>query len=986
MGTRSQVEKARLIGHRRSAILAAFLLLLLVGTQLAIPRASAATGPSQAAQAGWWNDAYQFRRSLTIANNAHTPLVNQTVLVHLTFPANDVEDPFSDVRLVNSSGAEVPSVILAPQYSGTSLKSSYLLFLANLGPNSNSTYFVYYGSAFQPAPSYRTTSALTSVGNNLVGATMVGLSLDSTQVRLSFGTVDSESIASKVSYVGQGGANEYGPSSFSKAPFSHDSGMLLGGDLNPQTNVTYDVQQAGQLQLTRILVITPRTALTIDAVSNEGATAVGNVNLTSIVGLAGLAALGTSRSVYNDSSSLLYTSNPDAYFAVRQSTRPSSFGLGTAAAVTGAASAGAFSGAASYTLASAAGFTWNLGSLGPSGVTWVSSAWGVASDIQQIGSVLPNQPLGAVLGQVEVLPVATPTARSLWSASVTLTNVPVSPTGLVLPFGVGGGRLIPAATTVSGTYEYSVPPPPQLNSNVWTDSSSSTGNATAFASSSYYAFDIGENAQRLAGNVPNGNSSVTDSVISQSGFAFGGSNAMLEVKYKAFQSVSAGSLSNQDFFISADIDPTLTGNFSQSILLPVSGSSTTIPATGCVRTGPNAPPLENVTSAALLIGDGTWRTLSLRLPSTLPTGGFNVMFRLCLTTSPGFSGQLDLEVASVGVVLGGQASAVLQTGFSDVSPELTVSYLPEALSMASVGTVANLTITQLFMMNASVGWQDGSTFAGSIAAPLGLTLNDTSLARYATIGPPALDGVLVGSAVANFADSGKINGVNGTASPGSGVAMLGYGGPTNVSSGSQFTVGLKAQTVDVSVLDQNRAGVAGVQVVPIVDGKGLPVTAVTNPSGVAVVRLVPWTFQFNATYQGTAIGSTGIQAGAPPSASLVSNIYNLTLVVRDSRSGIIPQAQVTLSLGNYTFSGTTNSQGRYSFQGIAGSLYDVTVAVGSSAYSVGQVGATANNAVIVVSTGYLPPSEELLIGGLVAMLPVLVVLGYFVARRARRSK
>jgi hypothetical protein len=362
------------------------------------------------------------------------------------------------------------------------------------------------------------------------------------------------------------------------------------------------------------------------------------------------------------------------------------------------------------------------------------------------------------------------------------------------------------------------------------------------------------------------------------------------------------------------------------------------------------------------------------------------MFRLCLSTSPGFSGQLDLEVASLGVVLSGQTSAVLQTSFSDSSPELTVGYLPQSLSMASVGTVANLTITQVYMMNASVGWQDGSTFSGTIAAPSGLTLNDTSLARYASIGNQALDGVFVGSAVANFAVSGKINGVNGTASPGPGVAMLGSGGVANVSSGSQFTVGLTAQTVDVSILDQNHAGVAGVQVVPIVDGRGLPVSAVTNASGVAPVRLVPWTFQFNATYQETGIGSTEILAGAPPTASLISNVYNLTLVVKDSRGGLLPQAQVTLSVGNYTFSGTTDSRGRYSFQGIAGSLYDVTVVVGSSSYSVGQVGATANNAVIAVSTGYLPPSEELLIVGLVAMVPVLVVVGYFVTRRIRRSK
>ena len=962
------------------------LLILLVGAQLSVPRASTAAGASSAAQLGWWNDAYQYRRSLTVSDGGSSPLVNQTVLVHLTFPENDAEDPFSGVRLVNSSGGEVPSVILAPQYSGVFLRSAYLLFLADLQPHSNLTYFVYYGGALQPAPSYRTTSLVSSFGSSLVTAADVALSIDSTRVSIRFGAIDSESIASGVSYVGQSGVQDYGPSTFSRAPFSDDTGMILAGNLSSQTDVAYDALQAGQMQFARIVLVTSLSALTIDAVSNVGSTVTRNVNLTSMVGLDGLSSLGRSQSVYNDTSSLLYTLNPDAYFAVHQSVRPSSFGLGSAADVTNNASTGVFSGVDSYALAASAGFTWDLGNLNPSGVDWVSSAWGVASDMQQIVPSLPAAPLGAVLGQQEVLPTATPSAKSLWSSTVTLTDVPISPSGLVIPFGLGGGTLIPAASTVSGTYSYSVPPSPRLNSNVWTSSNSTTGNATAFASSSYYAFDIGQQAERLTADVPNANSSVTASVISVPGFAFRGSNAVLEVKYKASHGITSGALSDQDLFVSADLDPTLTDNFSESIVLPVSGSSTTIPSSGCDTTGPTAAEPETITPAALLIGDGTWRTLSLSLPSTLPAGGFNVEFRLCLSTSAGFTGTLDLEVASVGVFLSGQASTVLQTSFSDVSPELTIDYLPQALSMASVGTVANLTISEVFMMNASADWQDGATYSGAITAPLALTQNDTSLAEYSTIGSPGLDGVFVGSAVSSFAKSGSIGGVNETASPGPGVAMLGNRGLTNVSSGSQFTLGLSPETVDVAILDQNHVGVPGVQIVPIVNGVTLPVSATTNASGIAPVRLVPWAYQFNATYQGTGIGSAEIQAGAPPSVSLTANIYNLTLIVRDSRGGILPEARVTLSMGSYSLSGTTDSRGRFSFEGIEGALYNITVYVGGNSYSVGQRGATANNVTIDVTTAYLSTSQELLIVLLVAAVPVIVVVGYFVTRRIRRSK
>jgi hypothetical protein len=120
--------------------------------------------------------------------------------------------------------------------------------------------------------------------------------------------------------------------------------------------------------------------------------------------------------------------------------------------------------------------------------------------------------------------------------------------------------------------------------------------------------------------------------------------------------------------------------------------------------------------------------------------------------------------------------------------------------------------------------------------------------------------------------------------------------------------------------------------------------------------------------------------------SLTANLYKLTLIVKDSRGGVLPNTQLILTIGNYTFTGTTDAHGSYSFEGIAGLLYDVTVNVGGNTYPVGQITATANNAIIAVTTNYLSPSEELLIVGLVALVPVIVVAGYFMARRIRRSK
>jgi hypothetical protein len=316
---------------------------------------------------------------------------------------------------------------------------------------------------------------------------------------------------------------------------------------------------------------------------------------------------------------------------------------------------------------------------------------------------------------------------------------------------------------------------------------------------------------------------------------------------------------------------------------------------------------------------------------------------------------------------------------------LTIGYLPQASSIASVGTTANLTVSLVFQLNASVGWQDGSTFSGTVTAPSGFTVNYSATGQTVLPGEPRFEGVLVSSAVSQFAKSGKISGVNGILSAGPGLALLTNATSASFASGGSFVLGLQSQAVYVTVLDQNRAGVSGVQVVPWVDGRSLPVSTLTNGSGVARVQLVPWTFQFNATYQGTAVGSGGIQAGSPPAVSIPADLYNLTLVVKDSRGGVIPGAQLSLSLGNYSFSGTTGNQGSYSFEGIANAFYSITVTVASSTYFSGQISATANDAIIQVTTSYVPPSTQLLIVSLIAMVPVAVVAAYYVTRRLRRA-
>lgn len=967
---------------RRFAVLAVVLLLvLLAGTQATTPHAVT----SASAPGTWWNTSYRFRLPVTVVNGGSTPFVNQTVMVHVNFTQYQAQDPLASARLVDASGNEIPSVLVGAQFSGAFLLSAYLLFSASIPAGSAQLYYVYYGGLYQTVPSYRTSQPSNSLSSGFMNATLQALTFDSSRLRLGFGTVDTESTMTKVSYT-LGGQEEYGPTVISRQPFSNDTGLVLAGQIGSGSTIAYETTQAGAVQLTRILVLSTKGALTIDAVENGASSAVSSVQLTSLIGLGGLTNSGISTSAYDIGAQLLYTQNPDGYFVVGYSPSPVSFTLGSTDTVTSEALSGTFPGVSSYNLASAAGFTWSLGDLEPGAATWASSSWGVASSLGQLVANLPPLPSGANLGKAEVLSNAAPQATSLWSARAVLTNVSIPATGLVVPFGIGRGVLSPGASSITGTYTYSFPPLPQDDPRAWSSTAVSTGNATSFASSQYYDFGTGQDVARLLTYIPRAGSSSAASLISTGGFTVGGTNAALQIRYLASFSTVSGDFSAQNFFIAADFDPTLSGNYSESILLPVSGSSTVLPVSGCDSSASQTVPASKGLSTGLLIGDGTWRTLSIALPSSLPTSGFDARLRFCIFASPGFVGQMNLEVASAGVVHSGSVSSVIEPTFSHTAPEVTLGYLPQAQSMATAGVTANLTISLAFQANCSVGWADGSTFSGYISPPSSFSIGDSTLRKSAALGVPRLDGVLIISAVSQYAESGKVNGTAASVSSDPGIAFLGAAGSGTGVPPVPFALALRSEPLEAVVVDQDHVGVPGALVVPSVGGVSLPVTLLTNASGGAQFLLVPWSFRFNATYQGYNVGTAETQVGTQTTLPISTSLYQLTLLVKDARGGAIAGAQIALTIGNYSYSGSTDNQGRYSFEGVANALYGLTVTVGGVSYFTGEVDASANNAVIQVTTSYLPPSTELTIAVLLAIIPVALIVAYLIARRLRPSR
>ena len=966
--------------QRQTAILVTALLLMIIASSVTtVPKA--VTAQTQGNTTNWWNNSFEFRRPITVSNDGSSPIANQTVFLRLNFTGFDAEDPNAGVRVVTPSGEEVPSAVMGAQYSGPYLRSVYILFQASIPPKSSLPYYIYYGSALTPVPGYRSVGPTNSIVSGFVSTTLEPISRDSNRVKIEFGTIDSETSMSAVSYASSGIPQKYGPSTISPVPFSNDTGLITAAQLSPQTSVSFQQVQAGTLQLTRILVVSSSSVQTIDALANFGTGAVTGIDLTSVVGLDGLSSLGSSNSVYSSSTGLLYTQNPDAYFGVQQSTPVSSFTLGPAPTVTAEALSGKFAGVSSYSMAGAAGFTWQLGDLSPYHSVWISSAWGVALNRASLGGILPAAPVSATVGDQEELGVATPTARTLWYSTVDFTNQAIPSGTLTLPLALGGAELIPGASSVVGTYSYTVPPSPQQNPQAWTQSSTASGNATSFASPQYYAFDLGTSVLRVAGTVPNSASTATSSLISLPSYAFKGTNAVLHVKYKASYIINAGTLSSQNLFIAADLDPTLTNNYNETILLPLSGSSTTIPQSGCPPSSAQGTTFETVTPSAFLVGDGTWRTLSVDLPASLQPSGFNLILRSCLSTSPGFSGELDLEVASVGIVLVGQASELIGSSFSQAPTQLSVALLPQTSLLSAGGIAANLTVTLVSQLNSSIGWADTSNFSGTLASPPPATVGNPAFGPVETSGEPRFGGILLDSAVSNLTETGQFNGAPASISLSPGIALLGGGLTSGPVSGVHYTVGLRSEPVSVAVQDQDKNGVPGVALSTFVDGRGIPVKSVTNSSGVAKFQMVPWTFQINATYAGTHVGETQVDARSQESATITANLYSLALLVKDSRGGALSGAQVTLQFGNFSLAGQTDDQGRYAFEAIPNSFYNLTIGVGGGTYFSGQVGTGDHLGGVVVTTTYFPPSLQLSILLLIAVVPVALIVAFLAARR-----
>ncbi len=126
--------------------------------------------------ADWWNQDWQFRKTITVTNSTTNARPNH--LVDLLVQESDFDGLTScnDPRVVDFTQVELPV-----QVYGT-YPTCHLLFQVNVPASSYSTYYIYYGNPTPPVPSY--TTDLTAVNNaNVITIqnTYLDLDLDANQ-------------------------------------------------------------------------------------------------------------------------------------------------------------------------------------------------------------------------------------------------------------------------------------------------------------------------------------------------------------------------------------------------------------------------------------------------------------------------------------------------------------------------------------------------------------------------------------------------------------------------------------------------------------------------------------------------------------------------------------------------------------------------------------------------------------------------------------
>jgi len=963
--------------------------------------------PSQSSTGRWWNSQYSYMKSVTVANPSAAPLSNYPVFIPVTFPFSHLSDASAEVRLVTQAGAEVPSYVLDAVSSGGFVTSAWVLAFVTVPASSSAAFELYYGNPVATTPSYRVDSAAAGAQAGQLALDVSASQPEASSFQVTLGGTYSEQILSKVSY-GAPVVQAYGAHGIAPSPAAVLSPLTLVANVSGSQVALSSVYSAGALRYTQAYVLDNGTLVVGVLLTNTAQAAVPAVSLTDLVDATSLAALGPLSTSYSPKTGLLSTGVSGAYFGYDSNLTASSYEVGDLAQVVSDASAGTLSNASSGAGAATA-LTWGLGTLAPGASFQLVSAWGVGGTPAALAGSLAgyaDQPQ-ATVGQEEAYSATPSQVTSAWNVAVPIPNASVSRGGLSIPVALDGAVPVSSSIRLAGTVSYTLPTGSGSLSNQkgWAPESAATGNVSAYSTTAFYSILEHSFTDSVRVTSSNGSGSGAAQLVSPVMSFPASVSKSLVVTYRALFSGS-GDLSSQWLYVAVDVAQSPAGPFTQTFAVPAAGSSSSIAASGCeslfTSAVPVSPSTAAVASTAALVVDGAWRSLNVSLDGAFGTSSsIYARIRFCAATTPGYTGQVELDVASAGLQARGDAPTFLSASVLPGSAGVTISFIPGATFEPSSLELDGM-VTFPAIRSAPLVWNGGTSYEGTIdgllaASPPTPRSNSTQNAASSagTAAPsPLPNATLVGATISSqlYPLTPKVS-VNGTSVSTQVVGnSLFLNSSDIVGNGGLFRVADLALTfaghrLGINVEDANGAPLAGAGVTVQVNGSQPINESVTDSDGLLSLVLPPSTYSIAVMFQGLSVATTTAAVTADQNVTVPTTVYPLAVQVKDALGRSVRGADIAVASGSSDLALATDASGMATFLGVPGKDYNVTVSIADTTYYVGTVMGSSSRATFEFATSYLPPAiQEGIVGAIAAAMIVASLVVYFSRMRPRGDK
>ena len=911
----------------------------------------------------WWNTNYVFERNITVTNPYDQSFQMKPVFVNVNFEQGHLLSALKEVRIINSTGKEVPSFIVSENYANGFVASALILFLVNIAPNSSQTYQLYYGNPSSSVPFYRVNSAGSILHSGVLTLSAQGYQ-QASDLNISIANTFFLSLYDKLTLTFTNSSQDYGsPQIASSSYYIQNQWRSIGAIAPYNFTVSKLTYSAGPVQITKILLAFNDTFTLLTFVSNPSNVHISASKITQLLDFSELSSFGVSGIVYNSSSNILYGYVGGTYSGISSNLTPQLVDAGNAQTVINLTRTDNLTNSYSSGGPSAAAISYSLGQLQTSPF-FLETVWAVSSSYSNLANQINSQLKNLVtnLGNEVFFNQYLPDSALIWNGAFGRSNLTLPSTGTSILIPLKNLNWIPESLSYHGLIYYNVPAPSfTAASSIWYTKTSFTGNASSYASSKYFSTVLGTYTGRVASWVFSPNATSSAMLLSNNYTVLNSLGTNLTLFYSADISASGLSSKLPYAYLALDINPTLKGNFTNTIIFPVTGSST--PA--------------NTTLASSLIADGNWHRFTISLDNLVNSSTFEFRLRIVAYSPPGFVGQVELNFGTASVNWSTQANGLLSASLGYTSPTLTFNYKPLRFSPPPTGVLSFnssfLTLQQLNFTPSS-----GVSFSAIVASPIvNITLLPNSMIVYSTYSSmnPSI-----------FFNSTKVASVQ-LLSP---MALI----PNNEIpirqtenlSLTAVNLNFTGNQLKVVVLnsDKNPVQGASIQVNPI--GYSLQISLRTDSSGSASIQLVPWTYLVNVYYQGHQLYSVFIGFDKPQILTVNASIYNIIVEAKTQGGKPLTNYPISISTGNFTLQGMTDLNGVFSFPAVANTIYVVNLTQPDGTQVSQALRASMNNEVFSIVTPYRSAQTQLLVEYATAVAIIIAALVLYIFSRRGSTK